>query len=76
MSRKPPALKPKDVFRALTRAGFYLHHTTGSHYYLKHPDKPMLRVTLPWHNRDLKRGTLQSIIEQAGFTADEFVELL
>ena len=76
MSRRLPALKPKDVFRALTRAGFYLHHTAGSHYYLKHPDKPMLRVTLPWHNRDLKRGTLQSIIEQAGFTVDEFANFL
>ena len=57
MSGRLPALKPKDVFRALQRAGFYLHHTTGSHYILKHPDKPALRVTLPWHDRDLKRGT-------------------
>lgn len=76
MSRKLPALKPKDVFRALKQAGFYLHHTTGSHYYLKHPEKPALRVTLPWHNRDLKRGTLQSIFEQAGYTVDEFAKLL
>jgi len=28
------------------------------------------------HNKDLKRGTLQSIIEQAGYTIDEFAELL
>lgn len=76
MSRKLPALTPKDVFRVLKRAGFFLHHATGSHYYLKHPGKPALRVTLPWHNRDLKRGTLQSIIEQAGFTVDEFADLL
>jgi predicted RNA binding protein YcfA (HicA-like mRNA interferase family) len=76
MSGRLPALRPKDVFRALQRAGFYLHHSTGSHYYLKHPDKPALRVTVPWHNRDLKRGTLASIIEQAGLTVEEFGKLL
>jgi predicted RNA binding protein YcfA (HicA-like mRNA interferase family) len=71
-----PALKPKDVFRMLQRNGFYLHHATGSHYYLKHPAKPGVRVTLPWHNKDLKRGTLASIIDQVGYTTDEFAELL
>lgn len=76
MSARLPALKPKDVFRALQRAGFYLHHAAGSHYILKHPEKPGLRVTLPWHNRDLKRGTLGSIIDQAGCTIEEFAGLL
>lgn len=36
----------------------------------------MLRVTVPYHNRDLKRGTLQSIVKQAGFTNEEFLKLL
>jgi predicted RNA binding protein YcfA (HicA-like mRNA interferase family) len=76
MSRRLPALTPKDVFRVLTRAGFYLHHATGSHYYLKHAEKPKLRVTLPWHAKDLKRGTLASIVEQAGYTTEAFAELL
>jgi predicted RNA binding protein YcfA (HicA-like mRNA interferase family) len=53
-----------------------VHHTTGSHYVLKHPDKLTLRVTVPYHNKDLKRRTLASIIEQAGMTVDEFVRLL
>jgi len=38
--------------------------------------KGALRVTLTWHNRELKRGTLASIIDQAGLTVPEFVELL
>jgi predicted RNA binding protein YcfA (HicA-like mRNA interferase family) len=76
VSKRLPALTPKDVFRVLQRAGFFFHHATGSHYVLKHPGKPGVRVTLPWHNKDLKRGTLASIIDQAGYTADEFVELL
>jgi len=76
MSRRLPAVKPKEVLRALGRAGFFVHHTSGSHHVLKHPGKAHLRVTVPFHNRDLKRRTLASIIEQAGLTAEEFRDLL
>lgn len=75
MNRLPPA-KPRQVLRALQRAGFVVHHTSGSHYILKHPGKPGARVTLPYHNRDLKRRTLESILDQAGLTHEEFLELL
>jgi predicted RNA binding protein YcfA (HicA-like mRNA interferase family) len=75
MSERLPALKPKDVLRVLKRAGFVVYHVTGSHYILKHPQKP-IRVTIPWHNKDLKRGTMRSIIEQAGYTVEEFSKLL
>jgi predicted RNA binding protein YcfA (HicA-like mRNA interferase family) len=60
----------------LERLGFAVHHVSGSHYVLKHPQKATLRVTLPWHNRDLKLGTLRSIIQQAGYTPEEFADLL
>jgi predicted RNA binding protein YcfA (HicA-like mRNA interferase family) len=76
MSRRPPAVKPKEVLRALGRAGFFVHHISGSHHVLKHPAKPHLRVTVPYHNKDLKRRTLASIIEQAGLTTEEFSDLL
>lgn len=70
---KLPAVKPKMVLRALKRNGFVVHHTTGSHHFLK---KDKLRVSVPYHNKDLKPGTLASIIAQAGLTIEEFVELL
>ncbi|MGA2711612.1 MAG: type II toxin-antitoxin system HicA family toxin [Bryobacteraceae bacterium] len=76
MSRRLPALKPRDVLRALNRAGFAIHHVSGSHYILKREDRAGLRVTLPWHGKDLKRRTLTSIIDQAGLTTDEFLGLL
>jgi predicted RNA binding protein YcfA (HicA-like mRNA interferase family) len=76
MSQRLPAIKPKEILRVLQRAGFFIHHSTGSHHILKHPDKPELRVTVAMHNKDLKRKTLASIIEQAGFTTEEFIELL
>ncbi len=76
MNIRLPALRPRAVLRALQRAGFYIHHTSGSHHILKHPDRPKLRVSVAYHNKDLKRRTLQSIIEQAGLTAEEFLKFL
>jgi predicted RNA binding protein YcfA (HicA-like mRNA interferase family) len=73
MARKLPAVKPKVVIRALERGGFYVHHVAGSHYVLK---KYGLRVTVPYHGKDLKPRTLASIIEQSGLSVEEFLELL
>ncbi|HEU4597537.1 MAG TPA: type II toxin-antitoxin system HicA family toxin [Pyrinomonadaceae bacterium] len=73
MAGKLPVLKPKRVINALERGGFQVHHTSGSHYILK---KENLRVTVPYHNKDLKPGTLASIIEQAGLTIEGFKDLL
>lgn len=69
-------LKPKQVLRALQRAGFFVHHASGSHYILKHPNRLLNRVTLPYHTKDLKRKTLESIIKQSGLTIEEFLDCL
>jgi predicted RNA binding protein YcfA (HicA-like mRNA interferase family) len=76
MNRRLPCLKPREVLQALRRAGFVVHHVSGSHYVLKHPENPARRVTLPYHRNDLKRGTLMSIIEEAGLSVDAFLDLL
>jgi predicted RNA binding protein YcfA (HicA-like mRNA interferase family) len=76
MNQRLPSLRPRQVFRALQRAGFFIHHTTSGHYVLKHPDKSALRVTIPYHNKDLKRRTLESIIGQAGMPVAEFLGFL
>lgn len=73
MAGKLPAVKPKKAIKALERGGFVIHHVTGSHYIMK---KGMQRVTVPYHNKDLKPRTLASIIEQAGLTVNEFPGLL
>lgn len=70
---KLPAVKPKIGIRALRRNGFVVHHTTGSHYFLK---KEKLGVSIHYHNKDLKPGTVASIIAQAGLTVEEFVSLV
>jgi len=69
-----PVLRPREVVAALRRAGFVVHHQTGSHAILK--SAAGRRVTVPMHNRDLKTGTLRSIVRESGMSVDEFVALL
>jgi predicted RNA binding protein YcfA (HicA-like mRNA interferase family) len=76
MSPRLPVAKPRDVIRARERAGFFLEHVTGSHHILKHPDRPAIRVTVPMHKRDLKRGTLAAIVKATGLPPDEFIGFL
>ena len=74
MSRLP-ASTPTDVIRALGRVGFFLDHSTGSHRYYRHPNRPGV-VTIAFHRRALKRGTLLAILKQAGLTREQFLEFL
>lgn len=79
MSPRIPSLSPKQVLKALTKkeAGFEVHHTGPSgHRYLRHPDDPTIRVVIPFHSKELPRGTLMSIIKQAKLTQEEFLGLL
>lgn len=76
MPPKLTNLRPREVVRALQKAGFYIHETSGPHVQLKHPSKPG-RVTVPWHERfDLPPHIVKSILRQAGLTNREFFELL
>lgn len=74
---KLPALKPNVILKALLRNGFYIHHFAGSHAQLRHSQKLHLRVTVPRHTRfDLPSSVLQSILNQAELTREEFLGLL
>jgi len=73
---KLPAITAKKLLRALLRAGFYIHHQTGSHANLRHSLKTHLRLVVPQHGGDLAPKTLKSIISHAEMTVEEFVALL
>ena len=73
MSGRLPSLKPTEVIRILERNGFRLLRSTKHRTYTDDGDPPRL-VTVPYHSRDLKPKTLRSIIRQAGWTHDEFLE--
>jgi predicted RNA binding protein YcfA (HicA-like mRNA interferase family) len=76
MNQRLPVVTARQAIRALERAGFAVTRTLGSHCRLIHATDPARKVTVPLHSGDLKRGTLRSIIAQAGFTVDEFIALL
>ncbi|HVZ17660.1 MAG TPA: type II toxin-antitoxin system HicA family toxin [Terriglobales bacterium] len=71
-----PSVKPDRLIRALEWAGFFVHHASGSHHVLKHPSRPGLRVVVPYHSGDVKRGVLRSILKQAELSAEELLKLL
>jgi predicted RNA binding protein YcfA (HicA-like mRNA interferase family) len=72
-----PSVNAARLIRALQRAGFYIHHTTGGHYVLKHPDRPAARIVVPYHgSADIKRGILRSVLRQAGLSGEELANLL
>jgi predicted RNA binding protein YcfA (HicA-like mRNA interferase family) len=63
----------RDVVRALNAAGFVHSRTKGSHTTFKHHNGRV--VVVPQH-ATIKRGTLASILRQAGLTVAEFQQLL
>ena len=73
MSPALPVVSGMEAARALEHVGFVRVAQRGSHLKLRHPDGRT--VILPMH-RELARGTLRSILRQAGLEATEFVELL
>ena len=73
---KLPRVTSKNLLRALLRAGFYVHHQTGSHVNLRHLTKLHLHVVVPSHVGDLAPKTIKSIVAQAEMTVEEFTKLL
>ena len=73
MTRKLPAMRPRDVIAVLRKAGYGVDHQTGSHVVMYKAGG--LPVTVPWHNRDLKKGTLRQIVRSAGLSVEEFLDL-
>jgi len=72
-----PTASGREVVRTLERAGFFIDRVVGSHHMMVHRDDPRRTVTVPVHGaRELKTGTLRSIIRQAGLTVEEFRDLL
>ena len=76
MSPKLPPVSGKQVIAALEKDGWYVKRVRGSHHVLRHPDIPDA-IPVPVHgNREIKRGTLSSILRAAGLSRDEFIRLL
>lgn len=72
---KLPVVKPKEMIKALQKRGFVTDHVSGSHY-IMYSSNRMLRVSIPYHNRPLRRKTLKNILENAQLSVEELIKLL
>ena len=72
-----PSLKAREVMRALERAGFVQVRSKGSHRVYQHRDDATRRTIVADHGgKDVPRGTSRRIIDQAGLTVEQFIDLL
>jgi predicted RNA binding protein YcfA (HicA-like mRNA interferase family) len=72
---KLPVISASKLIKILSKLGYYTDHQTGSHIILRHEKPPFRRLTIPNH-KEIAKGTLNAIIEDAGLTRDEFLKLL
>jgi len=70
-----PQLTSKKLLKILKKYGFQVDHITGSHFILYEP-KTKKRAVIAFHTRNLPKGTLMSILNEAGINRREFLELL
>lgn len=72
MGSKYPVLPSSDVVSALKKLGFTFKSQRGSHVKYVCSGRT---VIVPMHN-ELAKGTLKSILEQAGVDLDTFLKQL
>lgn len=75
MGSKYPFLTPDEIIRALSKLGFQKVSQKGSHAKYKNDTSPVRTFIIPMHS-EIARGTLKSILDQAGITLEEFLDLL
>ncbi|MCK5212079.1 type II toxin-antitoxin system HicA family toxin [Candidatus Parcubacteria bacterium] len=67
---KLKTLTAKKIIKLLEKKGFQLDRKSGSHFIFYHPQNKK-RVIVAFHNKDLPKGTLISILKQAGIDYNE-----
>ena len=60
-------MKVREIERILLDDGWHPIKQIGSHRQYKNPTKPG-KVTVPIHTGDLDKGTVKSILKQAGLS--------
>ena len=72
---KLPVISGKEAVKAFKKIGYEVDHQTGSPIILRNTKTPFRRLTVPNH-KEIAKGTLRSLIREAGLTVKEFLELL
>jgi len=72
---KLPVISGIEVIKRLKKSGFIATRQKGSHVRLeKYTSDKTIKLTVPLH-AELKKGTLNRIIKDAGLTLEEFERL-
>ena len=70
---KLPVISGKDICRILSQHGFIAIRQRGSHIVMqKKTESSTITVPVPNH-KEIRIGTLQSIIRQSGLAKDVFI---
>jgi predicted RNA binding protein YcfA (HicA-like mRNA interferase family) len=64
----------RQLVKALRRTGFTVDHQRGSHIFLHHLERNV-SVVVPLH-KELKKGTLHSILKKAGLSLDDLKKMV
>ena len=72
MSERLPVVSGTQLVNVLQKLGWEVARQRGSHVRLKHQDRAVSLV-VPLH-RELKRGTLNGILRDAGLSREELRE--
>jgi predicted RNA binding protein YcfA (HicA-like mRNA interferase family) len=72
---KLPSITPKILIKILESSDFKIDHSTGSHY-IFYNSKTKRRAVVPFHAKDLPKGTIISILKEAGITKQELENFL
>lgn len=70
-----PSINPINIIKVLEKKGLVLDRSKGSHRLYYNLDTKR-RVSIPFHKKDLPKGTLFEILKQAGISKEEFKKLL
>ena len=69
----PTDLSGQELVKVLLRVGFVVNRQRGSHIILRRGN-PYARVVVPDH-KQVRPGTLRQILNEAGVTVEQLLEL-
>jgi len=72
---KLPVVSGNEAVKAFRKLGYDFDEQHGSHIILRHANPPHRRLSVPNH-KELAKGTLRTLIREAGLTVEEFAQLL
>jgi len=73
---KLPQIKGDRLINALSKSGWYVDRTRGSHVIMRHESKPGIKIVVPVHRKPIKPAVLNNILKRAELSVEEIKELL